>query len=615
MCGIAGFFSTEPSDTSIIEIITNSLAHRGPDASGCYKNNLVALGHRRLSIIDLDARANQPFYSGNGRYVMVYNGEIYNYQAIASELQQEGVSLKTTSDTEVVIESFNRWGVGSVHKLKGMFAYTIYDTMEERLYLFRDRVGKKPLYYFLNDSLFVFASEIKALLAHPEVKAGLTVKKQTIAAFLQLGYIQQPQTFYENIYKFPAGHYGIIGKGLKLSLFPYWDIARYLKASHTTTEPQALRQLQTKLEESINDRLIADVPVGIFLSGGIDSSLVTAIASKSKKLKTFSIGFKENKFDESVYAEKIASYLGTDHQRHILQERDAVNMVEQYLHHFDEPFADTSSIPTMLVSQVARKEVTVALTGDGGDELFLGYGSYTWANRLANPAIKTLRPVIKTLMNAVPSPRWKRAAHLFEKTREGKQRRHIFSQEQYFFSDTEIREHVLRDNQYYFDWPYDDFRYLKVLSEAERQALFDFQFYLRDDLLVKVDRASMYYGLECRCPLLDHSLVEFVYNLPENLRKRGNESKYLLKRVLFDMVPQKYFDRPKWGFSIPLAQWLKNDLNYLMDYLSEEHLDKTAVFNTPYIRSLVNRFYKGEDYLYNRLWVVIITQRFLIQHV
>ena len=613
MCGITGIFSITPPSREEIVNLTDTLVHRGPDAQGYYVNNQVAFGHRRLSIIDLDARANQPFYSQNGRYVMVFNGEIYNYKILTVELTQAGISLRTTSDTEVLIESFALWGTGFVHKLKGMFAFVIHDVQLNRLYLYRDRVGKKPLYYFQSDRLFVFASEIKALLKHPEIKSNLKVKKSTVASFLQLGYIQQPQTFYENIFKFPAGHYGILSPDFRFSILPYWNVSHYLKTSHHITEQNALGQLKTLVDEAVTSRLMADVPLGIFLSGGIDSSLVTAVASKTTKLKTFSIGFKESKFDESVYAEQIAKHVGTDHHRYILNEHDAVGLVEQYLNHFDEPFADTSAIPTMLVSQCARKEVTVALTGDGGDELFLGYGSYTWADRLANPLWRTLRPAIQLAMSSMPSPRWKRASHLFEKVRPGKLRRHIFSQEQYLFSDSEIRDKALRDMDYYFDWPYDDFRYLSVLSEAERQALFDFQFYLRDDLLVKVDRASMYYGLECRCPLLDHSLVEFAVNLPESLRKRNLTSKYLLKKILFEMVPEKYFDRPKWGFSIPLAQWLKNDLSYLMDYLTVEQLERTGVFNAPYIRDLVDRFYKGEEYLYNRLWAVIIIQRFLIR--
>jgi asparagine synthase (glutamine-hydrolysing) len=614
MCGLTGIFSRQEVLATEIAEITDAIAHRGPDANGYFIQDHVALGHRRLSIIDLDSRSDQPFHSQNGQYVIVFNGEIYNYKIIAAQLQDAGITLRTTSDTEVLVEAFALWGTGFVHKLNGMFSFAIYDKKIKRLYLFRDRVGKKPLYYFQSEDLFVFASEIKAVIKHPEIAGKVQIKKSTVASFLQLGYIPQPHTFYLDIYKFPAGHYGILTPDFKLTLLPYWNVAHYLKTSHATSEENAFAQLKDLTNDAVTSRLVADVPVGIFLSGGIDSSVVAAFASKTTKLKTFSIGFKENKFDETAYAEKIAKYLGTEHYRYMLTEKDSVELVDQYLEHFDEPFADSSAIPTMLVSKCARKEVKVALTGDGGDELFLGYGSYVWANRLAAPLWSMLRPAARAAMGSMRSPRLKRAAHLFDKVAPGKLRRHIFSQEQYFFSDAEVHGKVLRDRSYAGDWEYDDFRYLKVLSEAERQALFDFQYYLRDDLLVKVDRSSMYYGLECRSPLLDHKLVEFAINLPESLRLRGTTSKFLLKKVLFEMVPEKYFDRPKWGFSVPLAQWLKKDLKYLMDYLSQEQLEKTGVFQLSYIRELIDRFNGGEEYLYHRLWVVIIVQRFLLAH-
>jgi asparagine synthase (glutamine-hydrolysing) len=618
VCGITGICSKSSFDRSIIEQMTQEVRLRGPDAHGIYHNEgaTTAVGHTRLSVIDLHARANQPMFSKNKRYVIVYNGEIYNYQKVGQQLQREtGIQFTTTSDTEVLVEAFAHWGHDFVQKLNGMFAFAIYDIQLNILHLYRDRVGKKPLFYFLSKNLFAFASEIKALLKHPEIRSSLTVKKPTISSFLQLGYIPQPDTFYEHIFKFPAGHYGTVTQGIKFSTVPYWNVLDQVKPSRYITESNALKGLKDRLDDAVTSRLVADVPLGIFLSGGIDSSLVTAIASKSAKLNTYSIGFKENKFDESVYAERIAKYLGTDHHRYILTEQDGVGLMEQYLDHFDEPFADTSAIPTMLVSQHARKEVTVALTGDGGDELFLGYGSYTWANRLASPLWSSVRPVVKMMTEHLPSHRWKRASRLFEKVPSENVRQHIFSQEQYLFSDSEVRDQVLKSTDDYTGWYYSDLQALSNLSPAELQALFDFQYYLRDDLLVKVDRASMFYGLECRCPLLDYNLVEFAVNLPESLKKRSGVTKYLLKEVLFELIPETYFDRPKWGFSIPLAQWMKNDLSYMMEYISEERLEKTQTFNPVYIRNLVDRFSKGEGYIYNRLWAVIIAQRFLLQHV
>jgi asparagine synthase (glutamine-hydrolysing) len=612
MCGIAGIISKNPSRQEI-KLMTDLLAHRGPDAEGFFVNETVALGHRRLSIIDLDSRSNQPFVSKDGRYVMVYNGEIYNFKKTARELTDAGISLRTSSDTEVIIEAFAMWGVGFAQKLNGMFAFAIYDTVEAKLYLFRDRVGKKPLYYYLKDDLFLFASELKSIINHPYVAKNISIDQSTISTFLQLGYIPQPKTFYQGIKKFPSGHYGILSKKLKLSVLPFWQLPHYIATRRSLNEDSAFQRLKELVDDSVQSRLVADVPVGIFLSGGIDSSLVAAVASKSARLKSFSIGFKEANFDESAYAEKVARHVGTDHVAYMLSEHEAVEMVDKYLNHFDEPFADTSSIPTMLVSKLARKDVTVALTGDGGDELFLGYGAYRWANRLGSPFWSLLRPIVKESLQLLPSSRFKRVSHLFDKVALEKRRYHIFSQEQYLFSETELRNSVFSNANTYLDWEYDDFRYLSILSEAERQALFDFQLYLRDDLLVKVDRSSMYYGLECRSPLLDHRLVEFSVNLPEKLKKNNGVTKYLMKKMLFELVPQKYFDRPKWGFGIPLSQWMKNELSYLMDFLSEEQLYKTKVFNPEFVKNLITRFRDGDDYLYNRLWALIIVQKFLLR--
>jgi len=611
MCGIAGIISRTEIPSSEIETMTESMRHRGPDAHGYFRSNTIALGHRRLSIIDLDARSNQPFFSNDGRYVMIYNGEIFNFKKIADELTREGVALRTTSDTEVVIESFARWGPGFIQKLNGMFALAIYDTQTEKLFLYRDRVGKKPLYYCSKNGQFLFASEIKALLKHPAVSSGLAVDKSTISTFLQLGYIPQPKTFYSDIYKFPAGHYGILSKEFEFSILPFWNISNYITTSRPITELAAYRKFKELATDAVNSRLIADVPVGIFLSGGVDSSLVTAIASKSSKLKSFSIGFKESKFDESKYAERVARHVGTEHVNYMLSEKEAVEMVEQYLNHFDEPFADTSAIPTMLVSKLARNEVTVALTGDGGDELFLGYGSYQWAERLNAPLWSISRPLIQKALQLMPSSRYKRAAHLFDKISPEKRRRHIFSQEQYFFSESELKEKIFSHPDLFTGWVYDDSKQFSVFSESERQALFDFQYYLRDDLLVKVDRSSMYYSLECRSPLLDHRLVEFSVNLPRHLKKQHGVTKYLMKKLLYELVPEKYFDRPKWGFSIPLAHWLKNELSYLFEYLNEENLAQFHLFNPSAVKDLKQRFFSGEDYLYNRLWALIIIQRFL----
>lgn len=615
MCGIAGIFTFENQDEAVILKMTDSLKHRGPDFGKTELNHPFYFGHRRLSIIDLDQRSNQPFYSKCGRYLIVFNGEIYNYKQIRNELIEKcSVTFKTTSDTEVLVEGFANWQMALIPKLRGMFAFVIADIHEKSLFVCRDRVGKKPLFYYNDDFHFIFASEIKSLLHHPIIKERLTINKKSIYEFLQIGYIQEPSTIYAEINKFPAGHYATVKNNFVIKPIQYWNLPDYVTSERINSEDKAVHQLDKLLHEAVQLRLVADVPVGTFLSGGIDSSLVNAIAAKYSKLKSFSIGFENTKYNESAFAEAVAKKIGTDHTNFTLKENEAIGMLEIFFSHMDEPFADSSFLPTLIVSKLARKEVTVALTGDGGDELFLGYGSYRWANRLAHPLIAANRGVLKSVLKAAPSVRLKRISRMFTDQPKDQIRYHIFSQEQYFFSNDEIEEGLLMQPNEFKRLSFQDSTHFFNMQEAEKQALFDFEHYLKDDLLVKVDRASMYCGLECRSPLLDTKLAEYAVNLPYNLKIRGNDNKYILKKLLFNYLPKQLFDRPKWGFSIPLETWLKNDLSYLMKYLSEENIAKTKLLNYTYITKLVNRFYQGEDYLYNRIWLIIILQKFLIDH-
>ena len=356
-------------------------------------------------------------------------------------------------------------------------------------------------------------------------------------------------------------------------------------------------------------------PLGAFLSGGTDSSLVSAIATNhvSKPLKTFSIGFKESKFDESKYAREVAQKLNTDHTEYILSEQEAVGLLGTYINHFDEPFADTSAIPTMLVSQLARKEVTVALTGDGGDELFQGYGAYKWANRLDDQLFKLVRAPLRSVLILSGKSRLKRIAHILENVKADNIRSHIFSQEQYLFSQREIQDVLLKDKGNFVPFQYDD----KIVSgrnliAGEKQALFDLQFYLKDDLLVKVDRASMFHALECRSPLLDHRLIEYAFSLEHSLKVREGKSKWILKELLRKFLPDQLVDRQKWGFSVPLEKWLKADLRYLIDsFLSKQTIEDIGLFQISYIEKLKKDFFSGQDYLYNRLWVLIVIHKWL----
>lgn len=621
MCGVVCVISKNGIDRQAFGQMCNALAHRGPDATRSFflPDDNIALGHTRLSIIDLSATANQPFHTEDGRYTIIYNGEVYNHRELRNELEVKYQAMfRTTSDTEVIVKAFALWGVKVIERLRGMFVIVILDKASRKVFIFRDRLGKKPLFYFVSSETVAFASEMKSLLAHPRIRNSVEVNRSVATTFLHLGYIPSPQTIYKNVFKFPAGHYGEIDDRLSLDLTSYWDIRTRIPKEQIHAPDTAIANLHDLLRQAVKERLVSDVPLGAFLSGGTDSSLVAAIASEQmeSRLKTFSIGFTESKFDESKYARDVSNRLKTEHTAYTLSEKEASSILDNYLRHFDEPFADTSAIPTMLVSSLARKEVKVALTGDGGDELFQGYGAYQWANRLDSPWIKRLRMPIRLLLNATGRSRLQRVGHLFESETTGSLRSHIFSQEQYLFSQQEIRHEVLRDEFNASTFDYDEsFLAGKNLSAGEKQALFDLQFYLRDDLLHKVDYASMYHSLECRSPLLDHRVVELAFSLHNSLKRRKGITKWILKKILAGYLPQELIDRPKWGFSIPLSHWLRNELRYLIsDYLDEKTVEVAGVARYSYVQRLVAGFFDGKDYLYNRIWVLIVLHKWLKEH-
>jgi asparagine synthase (glutamine-hydrolysing) len=620
MCGIVGIISKTAIELTTLQQMTATLHHRGPDSNGTFisPDGNVGFGHTRLSIIDLSDNGSQPMLSHDGRYAMVFNGEIYNFRKLKAELLSEkpAIDFISNSDSEVLLQAFIHWGPSVASKLEGMFAVAIYDAQIKKVFLLRDRKGKKPIFYYSDSLHFVFASEIKSLLQHPVIAASKEIDTQAIHEFLHLGYIPEPKTIYRSIRKFPSGAVGEVLLNLSFSVKQYWKIETVVDGRYASGNFDFKEILRDKLTKAVDKRLISDVPLGAFLSGGTDSSLITAMASKlsNKPLKTFSIGFKESKFDEHRFASQVAKHLGTDHTEFILSEKDSVQWLETYLDHFDEPFADTSAIPTMLVARMAKQQVTVALTGDGGDELFLGYGTHTWANRLTNSYFKVVKPFLASAFKISNTPRLKRIAELLVDVDPGTLRSHIFSQEQYFFSNHEIQLDLLVDPLSYVPFKFVDSPVFYELIEAEKQAIFDFKCYLKDDLLVKIDRASMFSALECRCPLLDNSIIEFAVNIPFDLKRKNGIPKWPLKELLADYLPENLINRPKWGFSIPLAQWMKNDLRYLMEYLSDENLNKTGLFKIAHVRSLIKRFNNGDEYLYNRLWVLIIIQRFLLKN-
>ncbi len=606
MCGLAGFISKNLGEPDLLGM-TACMQHRGPDAGGHYFDAAtgLGLGHRRLSILDLSEAGNQPFYSASGRYVMIYNGEVYNFREIASKYK---IRTRTSSDTEVIIESFASHGIDAIRELNGMFSIVIWDKQDQRLWLFRDRVGIKPLYYHYREGMFGFSSELKSLFTLPIPKE---INTQSVINFLHLGYIPGEETIYTSCRKLKPGHYASIdANGLVVA--PWWRLEEKLKPAVISDEKQAFDELDSLVRSSVEYCMIADVPVGIFLSGGVDSSLVAATAQSVSSLpvKTFSIAFEEAKFNESKYARQVADHIGSNHHEFTVTEKSAVDLVNGLLDVYDEPYADSSAIPTMMVSKLARQEVTVALSGDGGDELFMGYGFYYWARRLQHPMTRLLRSPLAASLKMSGKDRLVRGAGMFEYPADAR-KSHIFSQEQYYFTEKEIDALVKTKGRVRMDQTVQSPR---RLSWAEEQSFFDIKNYLPEELLVKTDRASMKHSLEVRVPLLDHRLVEFAINLDENLKLRKNTGKYLLKEVLYKYVPRQIFDRPKWGFAVPLSGWLKNDLRYLFDkYLNDQVVEECGLVEVQGVRALKEKYFGGRDFLYTRLWALIVLHKWFLE--
>ena len=629
MCGISGYLSFDNLFSEAdLRKMTSVLAHRGPDADGQFIENNCGLGFKRLSIIDVSDMANQPMLSLNMRFVMVYNGEIYNYKELTSLLDAEVIrQLKSTSDTEIVLELFSKFGINFVSCLNGMFSIAIYDRELEELFFFRDRSGIKPLYYYWDGTNVAFASEIKALLQLDFINK--KINRSAITAYLHLGYVPAPLTAYSSIFKMQSGSMiKISKKGLLTE--KYWSFENKIQNELITDEKKATEELENLLMDSVAIEQRSDVPLGIFLSGGTDSSLIAALASRSsnKKIKTFSIGFHEDSYDESKHARIVAQHCDTDHHEFIVSYKDAISLTGKITQIYDEPYADSSAIPTLLVSKFAKEHVTVALSGDGADELFHGYGFYTWAKRLSNPVWKISRTPVAMMMSLM-SERYKRGASLLNYDDPNHIKSHIFSQEQYFFSESEIKNlmspeykntndenvfQLFNENFHNFIFKGYDItkRKNRKLDAIEEQALFDIQFYLQDDLLTKIDRASMHHSLEVRVPYLDYRIVEFALNLTPALKIKKGVQKYLLKKILFKHLPESLFKRPKRGFSIPLSSWLKNELKYLIDeFLSEHVIRQAGIVRYPVVKKYVDEFMNGRYYYSSRIWSLIVLHQWI----
>lgn len=605
MCGITGFMSSEFTNEHLVDM-TRSLKHRGPDAEGYfYDESLnIGLGHRRLSILDLSDNANQPMTSHCKRYTMVFNGEVYNYKEIAKNIHR---NWKTTSDTEVILEAFVEYGVNFVHQLNGMFAIAIWDQHKKQLIIFRDRFGIKPLVYYYDGTTFAFASELKALL---KLNLPKELNKEAVKDYFFLEYIPQDQTVFNNYFKLKPGHYLTFDTHKKVNTTSYYKITDQLQPHQTISEKKALDLLTEKLTQSIELRKISDVPIGSFLSGGTDSSLICSIFQEisNQPIETFNIGFDVAEYDESKYATKVANHLKTNHHYQLVNDKEAKKYIEYIVDYYDEPFAVPAVIPTSILSKKTREHVTVALSGDGGDELFMGYGYYNWYTRIeklkkigGKTGVKIGAALLNTLNN-----KSKRASRVMNIPDFSNSWMHIWSQEQYMFTEKEISK--------LFNEPYQHQSTLSSWKEIddlpihpfEKISLFDIENYLANDLLHKVDIASMSSGLELRVPMLDHRLVEFAVNLPLKYKIRDGEQKFLLKKLLTNYIPNELVYRPKWGFPAPVGDWLLNDLSYLIDtYLNKQIIDQIGLFNYSFVEKLVHEFKNGSDYHFKRIWALI----------
>jgi asparagine synthase (glutamine-hydrolysing) len=618
MCGIAGFIDFWDNSRNgsfergrLLKGMCDVIRHRGPDDDGFLLKDGVALGMRRLSIIDLAGGA-QPISGEDGSVTIVYNGEIYSFHELRAELEKRGHTFKTHSDTETIVHAYEEYGVDCANHLRGMFAFAIWDDKKRQLYIARDRVGKKPLYYTITPGqTLVFGSEIKSILEHPDVEREINL--EALDAYFTLGYVPDPLSIFQNIHKLPPGHYLTFSNG-RLHTQRYWDFA-FEPAESRRTEDY-LEELRALLNESVRLRLISDVPLGAFLSGGIDSSTVVALMAQhmNQPVKTFSIGFHEDSYNELKYARLTAKKLGTDHHEFFVTPQ-ICDIVDDLVWHFDEPFADASAIPTFMVSKLARDHVTVALSGDGGDELFAGYTHYVVqeSRRAFSSLPKALRAgVMRPLSYRLPHGAWGRN-YLHNISLDPIDR---YLDSLSFF--TELSKKSLYTSEFQnalgtTDRVARSFREyagrVKTNEPLDQLLYIDGKTYLPGDILTKVDRMSMATSLEVRVPLLDHKLIEFVTRVPASLKLAGTETKQLLKRVAKDLIPAEILDRPKQGFGVPLEEWINLELrDQIRETLREPRTRQRGYVNSDYVDLILDEHHKGRRDHSQPLWSLLILE-------
>ncbi|MCH5270476.1 MAG: asparagine synthase (glutamine-hydrolyzing) [Lachnospiraceae bacterium] len=598
MCGICGFISKDTIRTEQLKRINDTMYHRGPDDSGeeiypAEDGYSVGLAQRRLSILDLSALGHQPMHSVNKRVSVVFNGEIYNFKELKEELTD--YPFCSACDTEVIIAAYLKWGIDCVSRFNGMFAIALFDRETQNVYLVRDRIGKKPLYYWLAEENMVFASEMKPLMEYPGFKK--KIRTDVLSRYLYHQYINAPDTIFEDVYKLEPGTVLQFHKG-QVKIRKYWDVKKVYaekRKDPVTDYGQAKEELKELLKRAVGLRMISDVPLGTFLSGGYDSSLITAIAQSlsEEPVKTYSIGFHEEKYNEAVYAKEVAEYLGTKHTEYYIGEQEMFDLVESIPKYYDEPFADSSQIPSMLVAKLAKKDVTVVLSGDGGDEFFCGYGIYDKVGQAQKVdmlggityGILNLPGLRQTgILNKMPFK-----IRIIAGNRE-KETKTQFGTSNYLETACRMVKGERIPVLYHVESSYGEKNW------QARRMLLDMDTYLPGDILCKVDRASMKYSLEARCPILDKDVMEYSYRIQHSFKYDDRIKKKILKDIAYDYIPKELLERPKKGFSVPMGKWLRGPLKeQLLDMSSRGFVEKQGIFDEDFLGKVVRTYMEFGD--------------------
>jgi len=623
MCGICGIVQAKneiPIPNSLLRAMCQTIVHRGPDDEGIFIEKNVALGTRRLSIIDVEG-GHQPLSNEDGSIWIAYNGEVYNFPELRKELISLGHRFSTRTDTETIIHSYEEWGETFVNKLRGMFVFALWDRRKERLILVRDRIGIKPLYYtLLDDKTLVFGSELKSILVHPDVRR--TLSAHALDLFLTLEYIPAPFSIFKNIFKLAPGYLLIYENGT-VDIKKYWDIQPNKQPEIKFSKDNlaaVMDELYSLLKESVSLRLISDVPLGAFLSGGIDSSAIVGLMRElgASPLKTFSIGFEDASYNELEHARRIAQKFSTDHEEFILRPQ-ILDLTEKLVQHLDEPLGDFSIFPTFLVSKMARSHVKVILSGDGGDELFGGYEHYQ-AQKISqlNSIGFFQKPLYWAIKNFPPSPKkkglWNKLRRYLEGLEHGPELRHLrwmmflTQKDKQSLYSRELVNELGGIQQIHELSPFEEyFQNIRDFDSTNGELYLDLKTYLADDILVKVDRMSMATSLETRVPLLDHKIVEFVSNLPGELKVKGLTTKWIFKKTMERLLPQETIYRRKEGFSIPIKHWLRKELKELMfDFLNESRIKSEGLFNFAPIKHMMEQHLKGKENFSHQLWALLV---------